>query len=227
MSLVLIHRDKALFTSSDEGQTVQEADASRRFLHLMPKLLLDDNQAYLLGRGKAKLQVTSQTPGLDVGPLGGVKVRRPFPNKRYQVGGSKFTRYGWLVALPKDLQEARVKFSWSVLLGEEQGPSTVHHHLALRFKGTANAKFSDVYTMELSIWPASKEKRPWFGKLAPLSFSPYATLDAEDLQAARKVWRDKDSAKDEHVFYEVLEMPALSMAAIWDFQALGQSHTFD
>jgi hypothetical protein len=38
--------------------------------------------------------------------------------------------------------------------------------------------------------------------------------------------RLSDSAKDENVSHEVLEMPVLWMAAIGDFQDPGQTHEF-
>jgi hypothetical protein len=112
--IVLAVQNGALFTTSDEGQTLQAADPALRFVHLLPTLLLTDGQAERLGRRKVRLQVSSDTPGLVIEPAGGIVVRKAYPNKCYLVGGSTLTRKGWLVPLPKGTQALSVVLSWVV-----------------------------------------------------------------------------------------------------------------
>ena len=223
MPIVLAVRDGSIFTTSDEGQTLQAADPSLRFLHLLPKLLLSGGQAHQLGRRKVRLQVMSDTPGLVTEPTGGILVRKAYPNKCYLVGGSTLTRKGWLVPLPKGIAAVSVVMCWVVPLNSDSTPHTVRHALTVRFKPMPDAKSSGVYSMDLATWPSAGKPKAWFGELAPVNFTPYASIGAHDLQGSRKAWIEADSTTESASFREVLDVPGQSLGQLFDLQALGQS----
>lgn len=223
MPIVLAVQNGALFTTSDEGQTLQAADPSLRFLHLLPKLLLTGGQALQLGRRKARLRVTSGSAGIVPEPEGGVSVRKAYPNSRYLVGGSTLTRKGWLIPLPKEAGATEVVMTWEVPLEGGEAPHRVRHALTVRFKAMAEAKFSAVYSMDLATWPRAGSPKGWFGDLAPVNFTPYAAIGAHDLQGSRKAWIEDDSTTESANFREVLDMPGQSLGQLFDLQALGQT----
>ena len=223
MPIVLAVQNGALFTTADEGQTLQAADPSLRFLHLLPTLLLTGGQALQLGRRKVRLQVSSDTAGLVVEPAGGIVVRKAYPNKCYLVGGSTFTRRGWLLPLQKGANAVQLVMNWEVPLEGGAAPCTVRHALTLRFKAMTDAKSSGVYSMDLATWPSAGNPKAWFGELAPLNFSPYASIGAHDLQGSRKAWIEADSTTESASFREVIDVPGQSLRQLFDLQALGQS----
>lgn len=223
MPLLLAAVDRTLFTTSDDGKTLQAADPSLRFLHLLPRLLLTNGQAIQLGRRKARLQVSSDTPGLVVEPEGGVMVRKAYPNKHYLVGGSTATRKGWLVALPAGAEAVRLVMTWGVPLEGGTVPVTLQHGLTLRFKAATEIDVSSVYSMDLATWPRAGRPLAFLGELAPLALSPYVTLGAHGLQGSRKAWVSQDSTLENAVLTEVLDVPAQSLGQFFDLQALGQT----
>ena len=86
------------------GNPLGCSDVDRPILHILPKLWVP---AEILGRPglrfddglmceEVTLTVSSSLP-VDVLPEGGVKVRQPYPNRRYFVGGSELIRNGWIV----------------------------------------------------------------------------------------------------------------------------------
>lgn len=223
MPIVLAVQNEALFTTCDEGQTLQATDPSLRFLHLLPKLLLTDGQAARLGRRKVRLQVSSDTLGLMAEPAGGIVVRKAYPNKCYLVGGSTLTRKGWLVPLQKAAEAVQVVMSWEVPLDGPAAPYRVRHALTLRFKPVTDAKCSAVYSMDLATWPQAGNLKAWFGDLAPVNFTPYAAIGAHDLQGSRKAWIEDDSTTESASFREVLDVPGQPLRQLFDFQAMGQT----
>ena len=224
MSILLTVKGQRLYTQTSETDALQRATPERRFLHVLPKLLLRGDELEALGRRRAKLSVSSEVLGSAVLPRSNVIVRRPYRNGRYLIGGSKTTALGWLVELPPDLSTIDLRFSWTVpLLSPDFDDNTlfVIHDFALSLEGTAGTKTSDLFTMDTTPWP---DHEKWFGELPPLSFSPFAMIGTRELQGSRKikVLKGDDYGDTTHIA-ETLVIPAISLALFSNLRGLGSS----
>lgn len=218
MGLVLAVRDGRLFTSADHGRTLTEPKPAARFLHLLPSLLLSANQSAQLGQKKARLHVACAELGEAGTPAGGVRVRKAFSNRRYRVGGSKFTERGWLLPLPRGLKSAHLVLSWEVPF--EAGPERVRHELALSFFGAAKTG-PTVFSLDVAAWRGLPDAPAILDSEAPLSITPFAALGMAELQVMREVEAKREDGQV--VLRERLDVPAMPLATLWNLRLLGQT----
>jgi hypothetical protein len=221
MALLLAVKDDRLFTSADEGRTLTEPKPTARFLHLLPSLLLETDQSARLGQKKARLHVACAELGEAVTPAGGAVVRKAFSNRRYRVGGSKFTERGWLLPLPggrKALKSVHLVLSWEVPF--EAKPEAVRHELALSFVGTAK-RGPSVFSLDVAAWRGLPDAPAILDSEAPLSIAPFATLDLPALQVMRDVEVKREDGQV--VLRERLDVPAMPLATLWNLRLLGQT----
>jgi len=207
------------------GQPLGTRDADRPILHVLPKLLVPANvlatNAYDrdgLSCYKIELVVTSTLP-VDINPEGGVKVRQPYANRRYFVGGSSLIRNGWVVPLPVDVTEFDIEFSWRIQ-GDWQtfrcDEWEVRHLLHVKLlpgKGVT-------YTMDGACWPKTKA--------SPMQGSPVTPLGIEDetpVHKSRSIVRTSDlvwEAENELVGYYVeenLSITGIPLDQAWTIDA--------
>lgn len=218
MALLLAVKDGRLFTSADDGQALTEPKPATRFLHILPSLLLSADQSAQPGQKKARLHVACAELGEAVTPAGGVQVRKAFPNRRYRVGGSKFTERGWLLPLPRGVKSAHLVMSWEVPF--EAGPARVRHDLALSFIGTARVR-PTVFSLDVAAWRGLPDAPAILDSEAPLSIAPFATLDVADLQVMRELEARREDGQV--VLRERLDVPAMPLATLWNLRLLGQT----
>lgn len=221
MALLLAVKDDRLFTSADDGRTLTEPKPAARFLHLLPSLLLGVDQSARLGQKKARLHVACAELGEAVTPAGGATVRKAFSNRRYRVGGSKFTERGWLLPLPggrKGLKAVHLVLSWEVPF--EGAPERVRHELALNLVGTAK-QGPTVFSLDVAAWRGLPDTPAILSSEAPLSISPFATLNVADLQLMREVEARREDGQV--VLRERLDVPAMPLARLWNLRLLGQT----
>ncbi len=227
MSILLTIKNKRLYTQSSETDKPRLASPDRRFLHLLPKVLLTGGELEMLGRRRAELTVSSSALGKAIRPSSKIVVRRPYPNRRYLVGGTKTTALGWLVELPLALSLIDVRFSWAIPLFnadiEEGFIHFIEHEFELRLEGTAGEKTSDVFTMDHLPWP---DRDKWLGGQAPVNVTPYGTIGGVDLQLARNltvtVTKRVEPEDSAHIAEKML-LPAISLESFRNFQVLGGS----
>ena len=177
-----------------------------RFLHIFHNLRLQPEEYRALGRKKARLSVSSKALGQAAVPADGITVRKPFPNKSYLVGGSKESWRGWVIPLPEGMQSCDLTADWEVPLDGQF--YKVRHAVELRFAPALEGR-GTVYSMHPVYWGGERGPKSALGELPPMSLLPYVTLTADDLQAARKVWRDDEG--DLVTLREVIQMPAVPL----------------
>lgn len=134
------------------------------------------------------LMVTSSLP-IDMFPEGGIKIRQPYPNRRYFVGGSNLIRNGWIVPLPFDVTEFDIEFHWHIESASmwrivPRDDWQVRHLLHINLhpgKGVT-------YSMDSSCWPQRKD--------IAMKISPVTVLGVEDKDQIdrdrRRIVRDSD-----------------------------------
>ncbi len=141
-----------------DGTEVGTVDTDRPTLHLLPQLLMptgshvdrNDVQLEIICPPELKSKLLPQT---------GVKVRQPYPNRRYLIGGSEKSRNGWCVdasGLPKGFP---IEFRWTLTGDTAESCSgrslwVIRHVLIL----TLEEGRYRTYTMAVSDW--RKENSP-------------------------------------------------------------------
>lgn len=135
------------------GNPVGQADKDEKTLHLLPKLLLDDHAARDFELSCVSVELISDHCEL-LTPAGGIKVRQPYPNARYLVGGSEGQRNGWCVSAEKLPPEFDVEFLWVLLHRPDADHGcapiwSVRH----RLKITLQDGVYRTYTMSVNCWP--------------------------------------------------------------------------
>ena len=135
-----------------DGSEVGVVDTDKRTLHLLPELLMPVGCYFDLS--DVQLQVLCP-PELEAKllPQSGIKVRQPYPNPRYLIGGSEESRNGWCVNatdLPKGFP---IEFRWTLTGDTAQACAgrslwVVRHVLFLTLEEGAN----QTYTMSVSDW---------------------------------------------------------------------------
>lgn len=149
------------------GNPVGRADKDEKTLHLIPKLLLDEQAARGLKLANVTLELLS-AHGEVLVPAGGIRIRQPYPNANYLVGGSAQQRNGWCISAEKLPSEFDVEFRWVHHSGDpadSRAPGwVVRHQLRINLKGGAHR----TYTMAANCWPRVK------GAPAPLYRQPLA-----------------------------------------------------
>lgn len=221
MALLLAVKDgQELFTVDEVTEEWKPATPERRFLHISPKLYLTAEELHYLGRRKARLSVSSSALGQSVSPgFSGVQVRRPFPNKRYLVGGSRYTHKGWLIELPPELVIVDLQFRWEIPLVAGDDPmARVAHDVLLTLEESAPVEHAQCFTMEVWAWPDRQMRGG-----APVDFKPYAVLGS-NIHNERTRWvevLEPGNGVDVHLT-EDLSIPAVSLERVWGFRLLSQ-----
>ncbi|MBI6882448.1 DUF6012 family protein [Pseudomonas putida] len=148
----IIHPDGSTSTISTDGSVLGASDSEKRVLHVLPRLF---TPAHLVGAIKLEdvsLTITSSLP-IEIEPDGGVIVRRPFPNTRYLVGGSRNDRVGWLVNIPDRVEDFDITLTWRFKNPWKWWPIMedllVEHHIRITLlPGDFNS-----YSFDESSWP--------------------------------------------------------------------------
>jgi len=224
MSLLLIVKGKRLYTQSSEVDEPRLASSDRRFLHLLPRVLLTAEQLEMLMRRRARLTATSDALGEAIRPRSTIVVRRPYGNRRYLVGGTKTTTLGWLVELPPALSMVDVRFTWQIPIDEFAFVGgtlcVIEHEFELRLEGTAGETTSDVFTMGHVPWPDADK---WLGGQAPVDVTPYATIGGRGLQPSRNLKVTTTDGVDPQGTARITEkmlLPAISLKRLRSFRSL-------
>lgn len=149
------------------GNPVGRADKDGKTLHLIPKLLLDEQAARGLKLANVTLELLSAHREALV-PSDGIRVRQPYPNANYLVGGSDQQRNGWCISAEKLPSEFDLEFRWVHHSGDpadSRAPRwVVRHQLRITLQEGAYR----TYTMAVNCWPRVQ------GAAAPLYRQPLA-----------------------------------------------------
>lgn len=194
-----------------------KCESTKRLLHVLPKLLLSGQEFFTLpSRAKAELKVSSKVLsdlGIEVNPEKGVKVRRPVPNRRYLIGGTKALRYGWLVEIPDDLALVDLTFEWSVEMPGEDQPLRATHEVMVSLVHTGGKIFS----MDSACWHRVfkfPEGR------APFSFTPHAILATMGQAKDRIAELAIEQLSDNHLkMSESVSIPGITADDLWSLHA--------
>ncbi|MDM8356607.1 hypothetical protein [Pandoraea communis] len=133
-----------------DGKPFGDGDVDCRMLHILPKFFAPLTCVAEIRSRLVALQVKCSFG--EVLPDGGIKIRQPYPNQRYFVGGSETLRNGWLVKIPEGVENFDLEFVWSFSQAwrwadfEEWCIEHVIHVQLL--PGEKN-----VYTMDAACWP--------------------------------------------------------------------------
>lgn len=109
---VVVRPDGTTLQVRADGSEVGSGDLDRKVLHLLPKLMLDSYTLSGLDLASVSLEVISPL-GSVLAPEGGVRVRQPYPNQSYLVGGSATMRHGWCVPADDLPDQFGVEFRWT------------------------------------------------------------------------------------------------------------------
>ncbi|ODP35106.1 hypothetical protein [Pandoraea sp. ISTKB] len=137
-----------------DGKPFGEGDVDCRMLHVLPKFFAPATCAQYIRSHPVELQVKCSFG--EVVPDGGIKIRQPYPNQRYFVGGSETLRNGWLVKIPEGVAEFELEFVW--IFSKASGWTDfevwrVEHAIQVQLlPGEKN-----VYTMDAACWPYNAE----------------------------------------------------------------------
>lgn len=136
-----------------DGTEVGTADTDRPTLHLLPELLMPVGCPVDLS--EVRLEVFCD-PELEMKllPQSGIKVRRPYPNPRYLIGGSEESRNGWCVDATDLPRELPIEFRWTITGATAVACAgtplwVVRHVLAISLEEGSHR----TYTMSVSDWP--------------------------------------------------------------------------
>jgi hypothetical protein len=225
MQYAVVKRGKTSEIVRADGSTVQPSDADRRLFHVLPKLFVDPDDLQRLRCEAIAVRITSDRLGDSLEPPGGSVVRQPVPNRRYFVGGSRDSRFGWLVPIPEAIDGFDMTMEWRIAEGADDPNYTIRHTLLVKLL----PGHQHVYSMDLSCWHGVGA----FGKGdAPIRHQPYARLYGDGFQESRKVEIDGFDTPDDGeenrrrpaiiAYREVLEIPAIAVSDLWSINAFSE-----
>lgn len=214
-----------------KGKPLGKGDSDVPVLHILPKLLVPE---IAVGKDRAsfggiacdevQLKVSSSLAG-DVVPDGGIRIRQPFPNRRYFVAGSSLIRVGWMVPLEMDVTEFDLEFEWTV---ESPGLWPVLHQDMWTIRHVLHVKLQPgrgiTYTMDASCWDQKT--------CAPMHLTPVTRLEkvvaeGEEVQH-RQIGNVVDLVYPEddglagYMVEEVVNIQGIPMDALWTIRAFDE-----
>lgn len=204
-----------------DGTEVGSADLDRKLLHLIPKLMLDRQSLSGFDLGSVTLEVISPL-GSVLAPEGGIRVRQPYPNQTYLVGGSATMRHGWCVPADDLPEQLEVEFRWTFQNRHPQFNGqdwVVRHRLHLnRLPGEHRT-----HTMAAYNWPRRTDEAAPIYRAATAFISPAQITDtyceSRQIQSVTAIW-DEAGEQVGFVLDEEFSMPAIpyeQATAISDF----------
>lgn len=142
-----------------DGKPFGDGDVDCRMLHILPKFFSPAIYAGEIRSRPMELEVKCSFG--EVVPDGGIKIRQPYPNQRYFVGGSETVRNGWLVKIPEGVASFDLEFVWKFSKAwrwadfEQWRIDHVIHVQLL-------AGEKNFYTMDAACWPynVARQEKP-------------------------------------------------------------------
>lgn len=154
-----VMEDGAVVAVGADGKPFGEGDIDCRMLHILPKFFSPAIYAGEIRSRPMELEVKCSFG--EVVPDGGIKIRQPYPNQRYFVGGSETLRNGWLVKIPEGVASFDLEFVWKFSKAWRWANFEVwciEHVIHVQLlPGDKN-----VYTMDAACWPynAMTQEKP-------------------------------------------------------------------
>ena len=230
-----------------EGSHIIRADGTvprlwntdRPVLHVLPELSVASDVLDACPAPRVACTATVLHPAAGLQLPSELVVRRPLPNRRHFVAGTRDSRYGFLVPLPPEPpEEVVLRFAWRFTDPEQAEairrraghiPLAVDHVLRLRLLPTGRGR---VYSMDASAWPDGGTVSP-----PPCDVQPCAVLDHLDIPDAREagVALSWDAPREVFRMDERLDVPGILLGDVWglsefedeQLHEVGQTAAFD
>ena len=138
-----------------EGEELGKSDGEKRLIHILPRLFTPLHLVSKIKLNEVRLTIETNLP-FDLMPQGGIKVRRPYPNTRYLVGGSKAMRNGWLIEIPDDLHSFDMTLIWNFEESWEWSRADEHEVKHVVHVTLEPGDFK-TYSFDASCWPRGPE----------------------------------------------------------------------
>lgn len=175
------------------GNPLGSGDADRPLLHVLPKLFVPQGMLGRINAPYSGLQCEEITlevkTSLDVNilPEGGIRIRQPYPNRRYFVGGSEMIRNGWIVPLPMDVNEFDIEFNWCL---EGRGVWAeiprdvwwVRHALHIKLLPGRGL----TYSMDAACWPRIKGAPVFNSPVTNIGHDKHSKVDGKGRQIVKE-----------------------------------------
>lgn len=231
-ALLVKENGESVIVTAD-GKEVGITDGGRRILHVLPKLFTPAHLISSIKLNEVSLVIETDLPFALV-PEGGVKIRRPYPNTRYLVGGSKVMRNGWMVEIPDDLHAFDMTLIWNF---KEAWKWWDADYLEVKHVIHVTLEPGDfkTYTMDASCWPRDSEwlrEKEENGKHRSSAISLLGHDSDEDprmktlrdiLVMSDLVFRDEEDPELEmyagNYMEENLILPCIPLAQAWTIHA--------
>ncbi len=149
----MVGNDGGAVLVTAEGKPLGQSDVDCRMFHVLPKFFAPLAALPYLRHPDKDIELRVCSTLGEIAPAGGVRVRQPYPNRRYFVGGSDSMRNGWLIRLPEGVDAFDIQFEWFFpqagrWIGEDDDWRVCHLiHVSL-LPGDKR-----LYTMDASCWP--------------------------------------------------------------------------
>ncbi|MBC8641586.1 hypothetical protein IAG25_32705 [Caballeronia sp. EK] len=220
----------ALFKSADgrielrsaDGRPLPKGDVDRRIVHILPQYLCPEDAIDFIGPDDVTLRVRSlalESRGVEVCPEGGIKIRQPYPNRRFMVAGSADIRVGWILPIPEGVSDFDLQFEWSFAPGtiEPESAYVARHRLEVVLSpGTGRT-----YTLDTSCWPTDRR-----GAVVPVDSKPYTPHSLSWLSDYRRArvsdarsWIEGDAEDGRDgagvEFIERITLPSQTVSELW------------
>lgn len=152
-ALLVKENGESVIVTAD-GKELGKADGDRHLLHILPRLFTPLHLISAIKLKEVSLTIEADLP-FDLMPEGGIKVRRPYPNTRYLVGGSKTMRNGWLVEIPDDVHSFDMTLIWT--FEESWWSRSDTHEVKHVIHVTLQPGDFKTYSFDESCWPRGPE----------------------------------------------------------------------
>lgn len=208
--------DGSVEVRSADGRPLPKGDVDRRIVHVLPQFFCPEEAIDFVGPDDVTLRVRSaalESRGVEICPEGGIKIRQPYPNRRFLVAGSEDIRVGWIVPIPEDVSEFDLEFEWSFAPGTIQ---PAHVFIARHGLEVTLAQGSGrTYTLDTACWP--KDSR---GDVLPTHLKTYTPHSLSALSEYRQAnvsdahsWEEGEEAGLE--FVERITLPSQTVSDLW------------
>jgi hypothetical protein len=213
------------------GKPLGTGDADRPLLHVLPKLFVPQEMLGRMGDSYRGLHCEEIELGvktsldLDILPEGGIKIRQPYPNRRYFVGGSDMIRNGWLVPLPMDVTEFDIEFSWHL-----EGPGLwntilqddwwVRHQIHIKLLPGRGL----TYSMDSACWPRVKGIALPYSPISNVGYDEHSKVGREHRQIVTEsilVYKDEgeDGTLAGYFIEEKVDIVGVPLDQAWSIDA--------
>ncbi|KPY55632.1 hypothetical protein [Pseudomonas amygdali] len=226
----LVAPDGTHTTVTADGKPLGSGDIDRRVLHILPKLFVPSGVQSRLKPLEVLLEVETT---LDIPMLGidDIRVRQPYPNTRYYVGGSQTSRNGWVVNLPDGVDEFDIKFKWEFFNAykfSRWDELHVEHLIHVKLLPGDNR----TYTMDSSCWPRGgigddPKDLPFKGTAISLigldgDEDPRLSTNRDIIRISELVFKNGEGEPDDYagqIIEENLTIPPVAYEKVWSLRA--------